>query len=47
MMMITSVRFRKLRYRSTMMTAGVKGTTSFRRSFARTMYSYCPDQDRE
>ena len=47
MMISTSDSLRKLRYSSSMMITSVTGTSSNSRSFARTMYSYWPDQAME
>ena len=43
-MIATSCRLRKLKYSSNTMIASVSGPITVSRSFARTMYSYCPDQ---
>ncbi len=47
MMIATSAKRRKLRYSNNTMMARVTGPTTDRRSLARTMYSYWPDQDSE
>jgi hypothetical protein len=38
---------RKCAYRRSMITASVSGTTTMSLRFARSMYSYCPDQTME